>query len=151
MKQIQLFILISIFSISCTNQVVFEENHRFKDNNWFRFDDLIYEINVEAGKVYSFSGNIITDATYKSRKMDLGFYLYLPSGVHRLDDKSIRILDYEFHHLGEKTKDTYILPVIFKDELKISESGLLKIKISNHSQYVDNLGIIGLDLIIKEK
>ena len=151
MKNTILIIIVSVLAFSCTNATVFERNHRFENNNWFKFEDLLYEVNVEAGENYCLEGFIITDSTFKSRKMNLGFYLYLPEGGSRLDDKSIRILDYEYQHLGNKTKFGYELPVIFKDELSINESGKLKIKITNQSQYVDNYGIIGLDLLIRKK
>lgn len=151
MKNITLIILFSFLAFSCSNSTVFENNYRFENHNWFRFDEIIYEIEVEAGQKYSFEGAITTDSSFKARKMNLGFYLYLPEGGKRLDDKSIRILDYEYQHLGTKTKYGYELPVVFKDELSIYESGKLKIKIINHSQHVDNFGIISLELLIKEK
>ena len=138
--------LISIITYSCTNSSVFEIQHRFKDNNWFKFDEFNYELEVEAGQNYRFDGIIITDSSYKNRKMELGFYLYLPEGGKRLEDKTIRILDFEYHALGKKTTNGFELPVTFKENLKINSNGLLKIKIILHSQYTDNFGIVGFDL-----
>lgn len=150
MKNSILIILLSILAFSCSNSTIFERKHRFENNNWFRFNELIYEVDVEAGEKYAFDGIIITDSTFKSRKMELGFYLYLPDGGKRLEDQSIRILDYEYQQLGKKTEMGFELPVSFREELIINETGKLKIKITNHSQYVDNYGIIGIDLIIRK-
>lgn len=151
MKNTVLILLVSFLAFSCSNSTVYEHNHRFENSNWDRFDELLYEVEVEAGQKYLLEGTITTDSSFKNRKMDLGFYLYLPEGGKRLDDKSIRILDYEYQNLGTKTKYGFELPVVFKDELSINESGKLKIKIINHSQYVDNFGIVSLNLLIKKK
>lgn len=151
MKNIFSIILLSLLAFSCSNSTVFEHNHDFSNNNWVRFDEINYEVDVEAGQKYIFEGNITIDSSYNSRKMELGFYLYLPNGGKRLEDKTIRVLDYEYQHLGTKTKQGYELPVVFKNELSINEGGKLKIKITNHSQHLDNFGIISLDLLIKKK
>ncbi len=150
MKNTFLILLISTLFLSCSNSIVLEKKHHFENNNWFRFDEIIYELEVEAGQKYTFEGFITTDSTYNNRKIDLGFYIYLPDGGTRLGDKSFRILDYEYQHLGEKTNKNYQLPVVFKEELSINQSGKLKIKIVNHSQYVDNNGIISLELLAKK-
>lgn len=83
--------------------------------------------------------------------MELGFYIYLPSGEERLTDLTIRILDFEYNTLGKKTKEGIILPVNFKENIQSEESGEMNLKIVLHSQYYDNTGIVGLDLLIKEK
>ena len=150
MRNTIFIILLSIIAYSCTNSSVFETQQRFKDNNWFKFDEFNYEIEVEAGQNYSFDGIIITDSSYKSRKMEIGFYLYLPEGGKRLEDKSIRILDFEYQTLGKKTINGFELPVIFKENLKINSNGLLKVKIILHSQHTDNFGIVGFDLSAKK-
>ena len=54
MKNTVLIILLSVLAFSCSNSIIFERNHRFENNNWFKFDEIIYEIDVEAGQKYSF-------------------------------------------------------------------------------------------------
>jgi len=66
-----LFSLIAILLSSCTN-LHFEEKIRFENNNWIKFNDLNIKIPVEAGKSYSFSGNIITDSTYTNNHQNSG-------------------------------------------------------------------------------
>lgn len=151
MKNIFFILLVSLLAFSCSNSTVFEHQHHFENKNWVRFDDINYELEVETGQKYNFRGTITVDSSYKSRKMELGFYLYLPDGGKRLEDKTIRILDYEYQHLGTKTEHGYEIPVELKKELSINEGGKLKIKITNHSQHLDNFGIISLDLIAKKK
>ncbi|NPD44489.1 MULTISPECIES: hypothetical protein [unclassified Lentimicrobium] len=146
MKNTIFIFLLSIIAYSCTNSTVFETQQRFEDNNWFKFDEFNYEIEVDAGQNYSFDGTIITDSNYKNRKMELGFYLYLPEGGKRLEDKTIRILDFEYQALGKKADNGFELPVTFKQDLKIKSDGLLKIKIILHSQHTDNFGIVGFNL-----
>jgi len=129
----------------------FEKNIRFEHKNWIKFHELNYEIPVESGKIYNFTGNIITDSTFNRRKIDLGFYLYLPSGEERLSDLSFRVLDFEYQPLGEKTAEGIYNKITFKENIRSAESGKLKLKIVLHSQYYDNYGIVGLDLFVKEK
>lgn len=151
MNRILLLLPLLVLLLSCQPSHHFDKKHRFENNNWLKFNDLKYEIPVEQGKSYSFSGNIITDSSYQHRKMDIGFYLYLPGGEERLSDETIRILDYDYLPLGEKTGDEIILPVVFRKHLQVSESGILKLQISLHSQYLDNFGIIGLDLFVEQE
>lgn len=141
--------VIAIFS-SC-NSNHFEKSIRFENNNWIKFNNLEFEIPVEAGNSYSFSGNIITDSTFNKRKMEIGFYLYLPSGEERLSDMTFRILDFEYQPMGKITTNGILNEVTFKENVRSSESGKIKLKVVLHSQYYDNPGIIGLDLFVKEK
>jgi len=140
-----------VFSFSSCNSDHFQKSIRFENNNWNKFNELEYEIPVEAGKTYDFSGNIITDSTFTKRKIELGFYIFLPSGEERLSDLEFRILDFEYKALGEKTEEGIQNQVMFKEKLQSAESGKLKLKIVLHSQYLENTGIIGLDLFVKEK
>lgn len=151
MKKIIIILPFLFMMMACQPSYHFEKKHRFNNKNWFKFNDLKYEIQVEAGKTYSFSGNIITDSTYQHRKMEIGFYLFLPSGEERLSDQTIRILDYDHLPLGEISENGIILPVEFKKHLLASENGVLRLEISQHSQYLDNFGIIGLDLFVIEE
>lgn len=137
--------------MSCQPSYHFEKKHRFENKNWVKFNDLKYEVPVEAGKRYSFSGNILFDSTYHQRKIEIGFYLYLPDDEERLSDYSFRVLDYDYLPIGEKTENGYSLALEFKKQLLLSESGLLTVQISHHSQYLDNFGIIGLDLFVEEE
>jgi len=143
-------ILIIFLMGSCQPSPHFEKHIRFKNANWNKFTELNYEIPVEIGKSYTFAGKILTDSNYTRRKLGIGFYLYLPSGEKRLDDQEIRIRDFEYKALGEKDQKMYILPVIFRKNLSIDESGNLKLIITQNSQFVDNFGIIGLDLTVTE-
>lgn len=144
-------LIITILLGACQVPSHFENNHRFVNNNWIRFNDLVYEVPVEAGDTYSFHGNLITDSLFQQRKLELGFYLYFPDGEKRLEDQTHRILDFEYKALGKKTDIGFELPLVFKKDIQVSESGLLKVVISNHSQYLDNLGIIGLDFYVEQQ
>lgn len=143
--------LVIISSFTSCNSNHFEKNIRFENQNWVKFNELDFEIPVEAGKTYDFFGNIITDSTFDKRKLDLGFYLYLPSGEERLSDLNFRILDFEYKPLGEITDEGTTNHVTFKENIRSIESGKIKLKIVLHSQYLDNPGIVGLDLLVKEK
>lgn len=150
MNKYFLYLIILIAFISCKPSTHFEEKIRFVNNNWNKFNELNFDIPVEAGKSYNFKGNIITDSSYLNRKMEIGFYLFLPNGENRLEDQIIRILDYEYQPLGEKTEEGIQLAVNFKDHLIINESGILKVQIVFHSEKLDNFGIIGIDLFVFE-
>ncbi len=140
-----------VFTFSSCIQNHFEKEIRFENNNWNKFNELEFNIPIEAGETYSFYGNIYTDSTYNRRKIEIGFYLYLPSGEKRLTDLNYRILDFEYHSMGEKTDLGYKKQIVFKENIHSEQAGDLRIKIVHHSQYYDNYGIIGLDLMVKEK
>jgi len=53
--------------------------------------------------------------------------------------------------LGKKTEKGIIVPTIFKENISSEEDGEIDLKIVLHSQYYDNPGIIGLDLMVEEK
>ncbi len=148
----QIFIILLIFNLlSCTSNYHFEQSDRFKDHNWVKFNDLEYSFQVEAGKEYTILGELHTDSTFRQRKIEVGFYLYLPDGSERLEDKSIKVLDYDLNPLGKNMNGEFILPINVKSNLLIKESGTLKLVISNHSQYLDNYGFAGLKIMAIEK
>lgn len=151
MRLFGFFISVVLISLTSCNYNHFEKHIRFEKNNWTKFNELDIIIPVLADKTYDFTGNIITDSTYNNRKMEVGFYLYLPSGEERLSDLTFRILDYEYQILGEKTENGIINQVEFKKNLFNAEDGNIKLKMVLHSQYYDNTGIIGIDLFVKEK
>lgn len=148
-NHILIFAIVLISFVSC-NSNHSKQEIRFPNNNWIKFNELEFNLAVEAGKSYDFSANLITDTLFNRRKIDIGFYAYLPSGEERLSDLTFRLLDYEYQSLGEKTPNGIINEFILKENLHSSESGNLKVKIVLHSQYYDNPGIIGLDFIVNE-
>jgi len=143
-----IFIIIVFSSCSSTH---FQDEVRFDNNNWTKFNELEFNIPVEADKTYSFSGHIITESTFNRRKIELGFYMVLPSGAERLSDLNFRILNFEYQPLGEKTEIGFQKEVLFKKDLLVNDDGILNLKIVLHSQYYDNFGIVGLDLFVNEK
>lgn len=142
--------MIFIGLISCNPSAHFQKDTQFEQANWVKFNTLKYDIPVEAGKSYSFNGIITTDTVYTKRKMHIGFYLYLPSGEERLEDKTIRILSNEYIPLGEKKDGSYEIKTSFKQNILIKETGNLKLQIVHHSQYLDNFGIKNFKLIVNE-
>lgn len=140
-----------VFTFSSCIQNHFEKEIRFENNNWIKFNELEFNIPIDAGETYHFYGNIYTDSTFNRRKLELGFYLYLPSGEKRLSDLNYRILDFEYRPTGEKTELGYKKQIVFKENIRSEQAGNLRLKIVQHSQYYNNYGIIGLDLMVKEK
>ena len=144
------FLVVLISLVSCQPSTHFEETVEFDHNNWVKFNDLNFNIPVEAGKTYSFNGSITVDSTYTRRKLEMGFYLYLPDDAQRLEDKTIRIRDFEYQPLGHKTDKGYVLKQNFKQKLRINESGILKLKMVLHSSHLNNYGIKKLKIIVIE-
>jgi hypothetical protein len=140
-----------VFILNSCSQNHFEKEIRFENNNWNKFNELELNIPIEAGETYDFFGNIYTDSTFNRRKLELGFYLYFPGGEKRLSDLNFRILDFEYQPTGEKTELGFKKSIAFKENIQSEQSGNLRLKIVQHSQYYDNFGIIGLDLFVKEK
>lgn len=151
MQKVGLLFVLIISFISCSRSTHFEQDTRFSNNNWIKFNDLVYTFPVEAGKEYTFFGELLTDSTFQQRKIEIGFYLYLPDGSERLEDKTIRVLDFDLNPLGEKKNNEFLLPIDLKNSLQIKESGSLKVVITNHSQYLDNFGFAGFRLKVIEK
>jgi gliding motility-associated lipoprotein GldH len=151
MKRTLFFIIIILGLFGCKPSAHFEKNIEFENNNWRKFDNLEFNIPVEAGKIYSFEANIITDTNYTRRKLELGFYLYLPGDEERLEDQTIRIRDLEYRALGTKTEKGYQIKKSLKNNLLINESGILRLQIVHHSQYLDNFGINSIKLSVIEK
>jgi len=151
MNKYFLFFIIVIGISACKKSAYYEKNVIFENTDWNKFETLEYQIPVEAGKTYSFEGIIITDTNYTRRKVEVGFYLYLPSGEERLSDHVIRVRDYELQQLGSKTQKGFEVRQFFKEGLDISESGMLKLNIVHHSQYLNNYGIKSFGLVVSEK
>ncbi len=145
------FIIIIISFSACKPSVHYKKIIKFENSDWMKFNNLEYQIPVEAGKVYSFEGIFTLDSLYTQRKLELGFYLELPGGEERLEDHSIRILDFEYQPLGIKTKEGYQIKKTFKKQLRINETGMLMLQIVHHSQYLNNMGIISFELSVSEK
>ena len=145
------FFIILVVLTSCKPSTHFEKTIDFERDNWVKFRNLEYRIPVEAGKIYSFNGAITIDSNYTPRKLELGFYLYLPNDEQRLEDKTIRIRDLEYHPLGDKVSDGYILQESFKKKLKINESGILELQIVLHSSQLNNFGIKRIKLSVIEE
>ena len=149
-KLLSYFIIIIIFT-ACKPSTHFEQTIEFERDNWVKFKDLEFEIPVEAGKTYSFIGSFTTDSIYTRRKLELGFYLYLPGDEQRLEDKTIRVRDLEYQALGDKVSDGYLLQETLKKKLMINEAGLLKLQIVLHSSQLNNYGIKRLKLKVIEE
>ena len=150
MKKTLIYIIIILSLSACKSSIHYEKSLEFKNNDWGKFDDLKFQIPVEAGKSYSFTATIITDTNYIRRKLEIGFYLYLPGDEERLEDQTIRIRDLEYHALGIKTEKGDQLTKNLKKNLMINESGILRLQIVHHSQYINNPGIISFHLSVIE-
>jgi len=136
---------------ACQPPVYYQQEVKFENSNWIKFNDLNFDIPVEGGKTYSFEAIITCDSNYLKRKLKIGFYASLPSGEERLDDQEIRILDYEYHPLGIKTNGNYVIRKILKEKMLISETGILKLEIVHHSQYLNNYGLLSFNLLVSEE
>lgn len=108
-------------------------------------------IPMEADNNYDFFGIIKTDSSFERRKIEMGFYLTLPSGEERFIDQTYRILDYEYQPLGTWKGSAFENNITFRENIFSDETGLAKLSIVLHSQYYNNPGISGLTITVKEK
>ena len=145
------YFIILIVLVSCNPSTHFEKTVEFEGGDWMKFKNLDYEIPVEAGETYSFNVAVTTDSNYIYRKLELGFYLHLPGDEQRLEDKTIRVRDLEYQPLGVKISDGYLLEQSFKKNLKINETGVVKLQMVLHSSRLNNSGIKRIKLSVIEE
>lgn len=144
------FLLLVIFLASCQSGNTFHQKVEFPKNNWIKFNNQNYEIPVEADKTYTFKAILITDSSFKERKLEIGLYLEMPNEENRSTNYTLRILDNEFKPLGVKTNQGHKLTQILRQKIHITESGIMKAEIVLHSPKYDNYGIVSFEILLIE-
>ncbi len=144
------FLLLVIVITSCQSGVSFQQKTEFPKNNWIKFNNQNFKIPVEADKTYTFKAILITDSSFKERKLEIGLYLEMPNEENRSTNYTLRVLDNEFKPMGIKTDQGNELTQTLRQKFLITESGIINAEVVLHSPKYDNYGIVSFELLLIE-
>ena len=151
MKKILFFLVISFLVLSsCTQHTdeVFKKKVVFKDQNWKRFDNQVFEFQVTPKDTLDLSMVFTYDIKkFNYKHFPINITLYTPGDEIRSRDYRYNFYDFKSKNWkGEIHGDTALINLNIRKGLSFSKAGKLKIVLENKNSRVDNPGIISLEL-----
>lgn len=149
----KLLILVTIpmFIFSCGESKVFEKRVKMKDNKWGRTEAngrLEFKVDIEdTTALYNIDIAIRHTSYYPYANMDLGFYMYYPSGQEQLSQPRIYLRDKDGNFKGKGMGDIWDYDYRVRENFKLTESGTYTIVIRNltgNKYYLEDIMAIGL-------
>ena len=137
--------------VSCSNNKVFEQYHKFEKFSWNRFNFVKFETNIEdTESEYDIYLNFRHLPEYPYRNFDFNFTIYTPSGEMRTSDYEIDLYDKQGKQLSECLGDYCDLKIPLREGFRFSEPGLAKFEIENKMTKLETRGVIEVGLVIEK-
>jgi gliding motility-associated lipoprotein GldH len=146
-----LVLSIGFLLVSCANNKVFEQYHKFEKFSWNRFDFVKFEVNIEDMETdYDIYLSFRHLPEYPYHNIDFNFTIYTPSDEMRTSDFEIDIFDKQGERLSECLGDYCDLKIPVRKGFRFSEPGLAKFEIENRMTKLETPGVIEVGLIIEK-
>lgn len=150
MKKILPILFLIILFTSCGNNEVFKEYRRFDDISWDRFKILIFEVEVEKEQLLDFDLFLRHHPNYPYDHLDVNITFYTPSGSTMSRDYHFKLKDKNGNWMSKGLGDLWDINLNIRKEMKISKSGICKVRIENKMTKIKTPGIIEVGLIVKK-
>ena len=107
MKRIGLFLLVSLFLISCGSKKITVQQTFFKERKWEQGQVLTYVFNIaDTSTRYDISATVKHFDNFPFDRVSVTFILDDPSGEKRTTEHDLLVRNKESRFIGKKTGDT---------------------------------------------
>ncbi|NOX48906.1 MAG: gliding motility lipoprotein GldH [Chlorobi bacterium] len=146
-----LFAVAILLLISCSDQKVFEQYHKFEKFSWNRFEFVDFETQIEdTESEYDIYLNLRHLPEYPYRNFDFNFTIYTPSGEMRTSNYEIKLYDNQGNRLSECLGDYCDMKIPVRKGFRFSEPGTVKFEIENRMTKLETPGVMEVGLIIEK-
>ncbi|MBK7029506.1 MAG: hypothetical protein IPH45_09950 [Bacteroidales bacterium] len=136
---------------SCANKgPVFEKYHKFDNNTWDRFNQVVFTIPMEPEESdYSISLILKPTEKYEYSTMPVYVIITTPSGEERMNEIKIPVKqDNKF--IGKEEGKPLIIKSVLWKELRMSGKGSCKLSIENMIPKIQTQGIAEIGVIVEK-
>ncbi|MCD6113555.1 MAG: hypothetical protein J7J86_09875 [Bacteroidales bacterium] len=150
MKKFIIF-LFCIILFSCSSKPEFEKHISFKNNSWYRFKKLNFEIPVnKLNRDYDLFFTIKYNSDLTVNRLPLHVIIDTPSGEERIMEYKLKLLDKNDKPLGEKQNNFWTVELKLREDFSFHKKGICKIEIENLNPKIETSGIIEAVLSMKK-
>jgi gliding motility-associated lipoprotein GldH len=136
---------------SCsTRGPVFEKSHKFENNTWDRFNQILFDIPME-GTEADYDIYLIMKPTNEFVYNNMPVYVILktPSGEERMSEVKVQVRENGKFIGAEEGKPILIKAPLWK-ALRISEKGVCKLSIENMVPKIQTMGIREIGIVVEK-
>ena len=146
-----LLILATSMFLSCGKGRVFEEHRKLSDYNWNRFDNIIFEADIEdTDAAYNIFIAIRHITNYPFKNLVITSIMTTPGGEERFLDHDLRIRDDDGKPLGNGMGDIWDINIPIRKNFRFNKPGRLTIEFENRMPRPVTQGIMEVGLIIEK-
>lgn len=135
--------------VSCMNEPIFKQYHRFDNISWDRYKILNFEVEVEEEQLLDFDLLLRHHPNYPYDHLDVNITFYTPSGATMSRDYHFKLKDKDGNWKSDGMGDLWDINLSIRKEMKFSKSGRCKVRIENKMTKIKTPGIIEVGLIVK--
>lgn len=136
---------------SCGGSRVFEEHHKLDDYTWKRFDNIVFEAEIEDNSAsYDIYIAIRHITQYPFKNLMITTIMKTPSGEERYLEYDLKIRDDDGNPLGDGMGDLWDISIPLRKNFRFREAGTLVIEFENRMPRPTTPGIMEIGLIIEK-
>ncbi len=143
--------LITLMLFSCGSGRVYEEYKKLPDYSWSRFENIIFETEIEdADANYNIYIAIRHITQYPFKNLLVTTIMQTPSGEQRLLEYDLKLRDDNGKPLGNGMGELWDINIPLRKNFKFNEAGPLIIEFENRMPQPQTPGIMEIGLIIEK-
>ena len=151
MKRIGIFLLVSVFFISCGSKKITDQQTSFKDRKWHQSQVLTFVFNIsDTTARYDISAIVKHFDNYPFDRVSLTFILDDPSGEKRTTEHDLLVRNNESRFIGKKIGDTLRMDFAIRNHYRFKSTGQAKVTIINRLPYPITDGIGSFGIVVKK-
>jgi len=151
MKRIGLFLLVSLFLISCGSKKITDQQTFFKDRKWQQGQVLTYVFNIaDTAARYDISATVKHFVNFPFDRVSVTFILDDPSGEKRTTEHDLVVRNKESRFIGQKIGDTLKMDFAIRNHYRFKSTGQAKVTIINRLPYPITEGLSSFGIVVKK-
>ena len=151
MKRIGIFLLVSVFFISCGSKKITDQQIFFQDRKWQQSQVLTYVFNIaDTSARYDISAIVKHFNNFPFDRVSLTFILDDPSGEKRTTEHDLLVRNKESRFIGKKIGDTLKMDFAIRNHYRFKSTGQAKVTIINRLPYPITDGIGSFGIVVKK-
>lgn len=144
---IKLTVILLIFSSGCRKPAQTEWYHPFSDRNWERYNILRFKIPInDAGKSHNITLFAYLSSEFEFQELPFNMVMETPSGEERINEYLLQFRSKNGNLINQCAKDSCLVQVILKRDLRINKPGILLLEIENLNPRLLTAGVYGVGI-----